>query len=217
MQESSGNTAEAPEKMHHGSDSPEEEDIPILVPGAPAMAMFVPLEENLFEPFDVPQKKSDRLRLSQQNIEKHTAAVEQNIRYIYEREHRRILQHANKLEATNGVFEITTGLMPGEEELIMEYVNAPIPRDADYSNRHLSTYAYPEIPGDLPPRQAALHWSLYNAGQALVQLGGYATHAQEIKNHYKAALEKELAQEEASANHRQDGGPARSEKRQRIA
>ncbi|KAK2047528.1 hypothetical protein LZ31DRAFT_573927 [Colletotrichum somersetense] len=207
MQESSGNTAEVLGKAHHGSQSPEEEDIPILVPGAPAMAMFVPLEESLFEPFDPPQKESDRLKLYQQNIEKHTAAVEQNIRYIYEREQRRILQHAKKLEATIGVFETTTGLMPGEEDLIMANVNAPIPHGANYSNHHLSTYTYPEIPCDLPPRQAALHWSFYNAGQALVQLGGYAAHAQEIRNHYKTALERELAQEESSANHGQEEEP----------
>ncbi|KAK1987813.1 hypothetical protein LZ30DRAFT_701027 [Colletotrichum cereale] len=205
MQDSSGNPAEAPEKARSGSNSPEEEDIPVLVPGAPAMAMFVPLEESLFDPLDAPQKESDRLKLSLQNIEKHTAAVEQNLIHIYEREHRRILQHANKVEATVGVFETTAGLMPGDEELIREYVNAPIPHGADYNNRHLSTYAYPEIPGDLPPRQAALHWSLYNTGQALAQVGGYAAHAQEIKNHYKKALEKELAREESSASHGEDG------------
>ncbi|GKT57018.1 NADH-ubiquinone oxidoreductase 78 kDa mitochondrial precursor [Colletotrichum tofieldiae] len=210
MQESSGNPAETPEKARGGSDSPEEEDKPILLPGAPAMAMFVPLEESLFEPFEAPQNKSDRLKLCQENIEKHTAAVAQNITHMYEREHKRILQHAKKLEATLGVWETTPGLMPGDEELIMEYVNAPIPKDADYSDRHLSTYAYPEIPGDMPPRQAALHWSLYNAGQALIQLGGYATHAQEIKNHYMTALEKELALEESSSDNKQDGGPARS-------
>ncbi|KAK1965263.1 hypothetical protein LY78DRAFT_658485 [Colletotrichum sublineola] len=209
MPESSGNPAEAPVKAHNGSDSLEEEDIPMLVPGAPAMAMFVPLEESLFEPFDPPQKESDRLRACQQNIEKHTAAVEQNIIYIYEREHRRILQHANKLEATMGIFETTVGLIPGEDELITEYVKAPSPHGADYNTRHLSTYTYPEAPGDLPPRQAALNWSLYNTGQALSQLGGYAAHAQEIKNHYKTALERELAQEESSGNHGQDGEPVR--------
>ncbi|GKT46967.1 uncharacterized protein ColSpa_07148 [Colletotrichum spaethianum] len=208
MQENSGNPAETPAKARGGNDSPEEE-IPILMPGDPAMAMFVPLEESLFEPFDPPQNKSDRLKLCQQNIEKHTAAVEQNITHMYEREHQRILQHAKKLEATMGVWETTAGLMPGDEDLIMEYVDAPIPHDADYSNRHLSTYAYPEIPGDMPPRQAALHWSLYNAGQALIQLRGYATHAQEIKNHYKTALEKGLAHDESSDNGR-NGEPARS-------
>ncbi|KAK1998357.1 hypothetical protein LX36DRAFT_607136 [Colletotrichum falcatum] len=211
MQGIPGNPGEAPKEAHNSGDFPEEEDIPMLVPGAVAMAMFVPLEESLFEPFDAPQKESDRLKLCQQNIEKHTAAVEQNIRYIYEREHRRILQHAKKLEASIGVIETTTGLMPGEEEVIMEYVNAPIPHDASYKDRHLSTYVCPEAPGDLPPRQAALNWSLYNAGQALVQLGGYASHAQEkLKQHYKTALERELVQERESANHGQDGEPAQS-------
>ncbi|GJD01713.1 acyl CoA binding protein [Colletotrichum higginsianum] len=210
MQENSGSPIEASEKARDNSDPMEEEDIPMLMSGAPAMAMFVPLEESLFEPFDAPTNEVDRLKLRQRNIEKHTAIVEQNLVYIYEREHGRILQHAKKLEASQGVHEITTGLMPGEEELIMEYVNAPVPHGADYSNRHLSTYACPELPGEMPPRQAALHWSLYNCGQALIQLAGYASHAQEIKSHYKTALERELALEKSAANKEPEGEPSRS-------
>ncbi|KAJ0167296.1 hypothetical protein CTA2_3358 [Colletotrichum tanaceti] len=207
MQEKSDNPVEASEKARDDSDPmEEEEDIPFLLPGAPAMAMFVPLEESLFEPFDAPNNEVDRLKLRQQNLENHTAAVEQNLVYIYEREHRRILQHAKKLEAANGVHEITTGLMTGEDDLIMEHVKAPVPHDADYSNRHLSTYACPDVPGEMPPRQAALDWSLYNCGQALFQLAGYANHAQEIKTYYKTALERELALEKSAANNQPEGG-----------
>lgn len=210
MQESAGASAEPSDKARAVSDPLDDEDIPMIQPGVPAMAMFVPLESSLFEPFDAPRDKIDRLEICQQNIEKHSAAVQQNILLVYEREHRRILRHAKTLEASTGFVETTAGLLPGEDELIMSNVEAPMPAGADYSDRHMSTYNMPDLPPDLPPRQAALQWSLYNSGQALNQLAGYASHAQEIKDHYRTALQKELALQGLSAKNQQESEPARS-------
>ncbi|OLN92126.1 hypothetical protein CCHL11_01497 [Colletotrichum chlorophyti] len=164
------------------------------------MAIFVPLEESLLEPFEAPKTEVDRLKLSQQNIEKHIPAVEQNLVFTYLREHRRILQHAKELERAAGVIiYITPGLVPGDEELMMPNVEAPMPPGADYSDRHLPTACVPELPADCPPRLAAIQWSLFNAAQALNQLGGYAGHAQELREHYRVALERELARDQSAS------------------
>ncbi|KAK1481301.1 acyl CoA binding protein [Colletotrichum cuscutae] len=183
----------------------EEEDIPQAVP---ALAMFVPLEESLFDPYDAPRTEIERIKLCQENLEKHTAAVEQNLVFVYEREHKRILQVAKQEEAEKGFIETPAGLMQGEEALIMESVHAPIPPGADYNDRHLSTYKPPETPQVMPPRPSALQWSLYNAGQAVGQLHGYHNHAQELKEPYQEMLNAAL--KASSADQGQGGEPARS-------
>ncbi|KAJ0304095.1 hypothetical protein COL5a_005229 [Colletotrichum fioriniae] len=183
----------------------EEEDI---LQAVPALAMFIPLEESLFDPYDAPRTEIERIKLCQENLEKHTAAVEQNLVFVYEREHRRILQVAKQEEAENGFIETPAGLMQGEEALIMDSVHAPIPPGADYNDRHLSTYKPPETPQVMPPRPSALQWSLYNAGQAVSQLHGYTNHAQELKEPYQEMLKAALAA--SSANQGQGDEPARS-------
>ncbi|KAK1508517.1 acyl CoA binding protein [Colletotrichum tamarilloi] len=183
----------------------EEEDIPQAVP---ALAMFVPLEESLFDPYDAPRTEIERIKLCQENLEKHTAAVEQNLVFVYEREHKRILQVAKQEEAEKGFIETPVGLMQGEEALIMESVHAPIPPGADYNDRHLSTYKPPETPQVMPPRPSALQWSLYNAGQAVGQLHGYHNHAQELKEAYQEMLNAVL--KASFADQGQGDEPARS-------
>ncbi|KAF6827982.1 hypothetical protein CPLU01_08802 [Colletotrichum plurivorum] len=169
-----------------------EEQIPVFQPGSQAMAMFVPLEHSLFDPFDAPKTKAEQLKASLENMEKHSAAVQDNIMFIYERERRRILRHAKILEGANGIVETDVGISAQEEEAMMTFVDAPMPSDADYSTRYLSTYTAPNAPPECPPRQAAILWSLYNAGQELDQLAGYGAHAQGILDEYKKALAQEL-------------------------
>ncbi|OHE99246.1 hypothetical protein CORC01_05527 [Colletotrichum orchidophilum] len=210
MQEGAGDQSTKPGKAGTAGDHLEEKDSSTIPQAVPVMAMFVPLEESLFDPFDPPRNAIDRIKLSQEKLEKHTAAVEQNILFIYEREHQRISQVAKQEEAQKGFIETPAGLMQGEEALIMESVHAPVPPGVDYSDRHLSTYKAPDLPQVLPPRQAALQWSLYNAGQAVGQLTGYAGHAEEIKEPYRKMLERQAAQEALPASTSQDDEPARS-------
>ncbi|KAK1639817.1 hypothetical protein BDP81DRAFT_421894 [Colletotrichum phormii] len=208
MRETTSDQSTRPGKAGAAGDytEEEEEDIPQAVP---ALAMFVPLEESFFDPFDAPGTEIERIKLGQENLEKHTAAVEQNLVFVYEREHRRILNVAKQEEAEKGFIETPAGLMQGEEALIMESVHAPIPPGADYSDRHLSTYKPPEAPQQvMPPRPSALQWSLYNAGQAVGQLNGYAGHAQELKEAYQEMLNDAL---KASPDNKGQGDePARS-------
>ncbi|KAL0941013.1 uncharacterized protein CTRU02_203776 [Colletotrichum truncatum] len=192
------------------NDPLEDEDIPIYQEGTETMAMFVPLEHSLFEPFEPPRDKVDRLKVSLETFEKHSAAVSANLEFVYERERRRIIRHAQGLEATDGVVETNAGLEPRDEELMMAYVEAPMPPGADYNNRHLSTYRPPSPPQVCPPRQAAIRWSLFNAGQALQQVTGYAAHAQTIKDSYQASIQREQNSAGGQAANREEGKDARN-------
>ncbi|KAF9877723.1 hypothetical protein CkaCkLH20_04858 [Colletotrichum karsti] len=177
----------------------EEEDIPTFQAGCQSMAMFVPLEESLFEPFEEPKTKLDRLKASVENVDKQAAGVQENIRYIYERERRRIVRLANKLEAANGLVETDLGIAPDDRAIMMAYVEAAFPPGADFSTRTQSTYTIPEKPPTtgLPPRQGAILWSLYNTGQALIQMCGYMDLAQKFLDEYHKEIEEETAALEA--------------------
>ncbi|KAK1689854.1 hypothetical protein BDP55DRAFT_651809 [Colletotrichum godetiae] len=209
MRETTGDLSKRPGKTGTAGDYTEEEEEEDIQQAVPALAMFVPLEESLFDPFDAPGTEIERIKLGQKNLEKHTAAVEQNLVFVYEREHKRILKLAEQEEAEKGFIETPAGLMQGEEALIMESVHAPIPPGADYNDRHLSTYKPPEAPQQvMPPRPSALQWSLYNAGQAVGQLNGYAGHAQELKEAYQEMLNDALKASPANNGHEDE--PARS-------
>ncbi|KAL2882418.1 hypothetical protein SGCOL_002158 [Colletotrichum sp. CLE4] len=209
MRETTGDLSKRPGKAGAAGDYTEEEEEEDIQEAVPALAMFVPLEESLFDPFDAPGTEIERIKLGQKNLEKHTAAVEQNLVFVYEREHKRILKLAEQEEAEKGFIETPAGLMQGEEALIMESAHAPIPPGADYNDRHLSTYKPTEAPQQvMPPRPSALQWSLYNAGQAVGQLNGHAGHAQELKEAYQEMLNDALKASPANNGHEDE--PARS-------
>ncbi|TDZ37953.1 hypothetical protein C8035_v001131 [Colletotrichum spinosum] len=170
----------------------EDEEIPQFQTGSEAIAIFVPLEESLFEPFEPPKTELDRHKACLGNMEKYSLEVKKNLKQIYERERRRIRQHARQTEAKHGVKGTPFGLPAAEEALVLASVEAPMTPGEDYINRSTSTYMPPGPPPEFPPRQAAIAWSLYNVGQEWVQFGGYTAFAQSIMDESKAGIAKEI-------------------------
>ncbi|KAF0330918.1 nadh-ubiquinone oxidoreductase 78 kda mitochondrial precursor [Colletotrichum asianum] len=195
---SGGKAGDAPSNAAGEASNPleEEEYIPSLRANAQAMAIFVPLEESLFEPSEAPKTNGERLEKTIDKLDKHFAAVQVNIMLVYERERRRIIQVAKKMEAMNGPIETDTSLTPHDQEVLQAYIEAPLPPGANYAAYHSrtqTTYTAPVAPPEnLPARQGAIQWSLYNAGQGLVQIYGYHEHAENILAGYRAALKKEV-------------------------
>ncbi|KAL3302494.1 NADH-ubiquinone oxidoreductase 78 kDa subunit mitochondrial [Colletotrichum asianum] len=195
---SGGKAGDAPSNAAGEASNPleEEEYIPSLRANAQAMAIFVPLEESLFEPSEAPKTNGERLEKTIDKLDKHFAAVQENIMFVYERERRRIIQVAKKMEAMNGPVETDTSLTPHDQEVLQAYIEAPLPPGANYAAYHSrtqTTYTAPVAPPEnLPARQGAIQWSLYNAGQELVQIYGYHEHAENILAGYRAALKKEV-------------------------
>uniref|UniRef100_L2GE57 NADH-ubiquinone oxidoreductase 78 kDa subunit, mitochondrial n=1 Tax=Colletotrichum fructicola (strain Nara gc5) TaxID=1213859 RepID=L2GE57_COLFN len=154
---SGGKAGDAPSNAAGEASNPleeEEEYIPSLRANAQAMAIFVPLEESLFEPSEAPKTNGERLEKTIDKLDKHFAAVQENIMFVYERERRRIIQVAKKMETVNGPVETDTSLTPHDQEVLQAYIEAPLPPGANYAAYHSrtqTTYTAPVAPPENLP------------------------------------------------------------------
>lgn len=132
----------ATESSRRGSvGSNADEDMPPPALDTINPMVFVPLEDSLFKPFEIPRTKTERLELTMKRLNKYSDGMDENIWHSMRRERDRVYQklrlshkqdnkhdhrHHNKLPRP-------TGILPEEVESMVENLAAPAVPDKDYS------------------------------------------------------------------------------------
>lgn len=188
-----------------GNCNPSDMDIDLAADNMPSQAsasripplqnivpsIFVPLQEDITQPVDLPRDRIDRLEWILNTIKSQRAGVRENMIYLFEREKDRILAEALEKEAATGPPDTRIGLSPDEVDWVIGNMEAPHQAGLDYNIQ------------DMPPRSVGVHvpglshreetvWKLLELVEhAVAQTRGYSKHMSDIQAYYLGKLEKE--------------------------
>lgn len=155
-------------------------------------SVFVPIEEDLTEPVDLPRDRVDRLKWILNTIESQRTGVSENLMYIFERERDRILAEAQEREAISGPPDMRRGLHPNEADQVISNMSTPHQPGRNY---HVESMGPPSIeelePRPLSNREEAVWKLLELVERALDQTQGYDKAMDTKRGYYLGMLEKE--------------------------
>ncbi|KAK4101022.1 hypothetical protein N658DRAFT_496722 [Parathielavia hyrcaniae] len=168
------------------------ETIPRLTTDAPAI--FVPIPHDMLNS-EPPQNRIERLKRILETIDYQREGVEENLMFMYEREKKRIMLEAAKLEQAQGPPKIRPGLPPSELENIIANMETPAQPGGNYNlQRYPPTAdAKTPMPPNLSLRDSTVRDILIVVQRGLNDLERFEEFMAGIKNHYLGLLERETA------------------------
>ena len=169
--------------------SPPAERIPPLTNFVPSL--FVPLEDDITQPGDIPRTRVERLKRIIETIDSQRAGVRENMMYLFERERDRIRIDAWEQELAEGEPESRAGLPPDEVDWMIGNMEAPHQPDLDYNIRDMPPRATGrQVPG-MTPREKTADRLFDLVEQAVAETQGYDKHMGDIRNYYVSMLDRE--------------------------
>lgn len=154
-------------------------------------SIFVPLEEDLTQPIDLPRDRVERLKWILDTIESQRTGVLENMLYLIERERDRILAEALENEVATGPPDTRKGLPPDEVDWVISNMEAPHQPDLNYNIQDLPPRTLGvQVPG-LSNREQAVWQLLELVERAVSETRGYDKHMGDIRAYYLGMLEKE--------------------------
>ncbi|KAK4120824.1 hypothetical protein N657DRAFT_648618 [Parathielavia appendiculata] len=180
------------------------ETIPPLTNDAPAI--FVPIRDDILNS-EPPQNRIERLKRILETIDYQREGVKENLMCMYEREKKRIMLEAAKLEQAQGPPRIRPGVPPSELEQIIANMETPAEPGKNYN---LQTYPPAAEPANLSLRDRTVVDILRVVERGLSDLESFEGFMADIKNHYLGLLERETARIEEAGKRPEERSGFRS-------
>jgi hypothetical protein len=184
------NTTLPPPRPDGGSAALDDQEIAPKVTSV-VPAIFIPLREDITQPFDVPRGRIERAKSVLESIEFHRADVRQGILHLTELERRRILRENRKWEAEHGPPENQGGVPPEEADAMIANMSAPVWEGYDYSIDPSALRPNFNAIKETPDRADTIRQLKRVMEEGLNHLVGYEGHMEGIKKRWTEALDKE--------------------------
>ncbi|KAL2264277.1 hypothetical protein VTK26DRAFT_8480 [Humicola hyalothermophila] len=180
-----------PAQSSNGYEPKPSERIPPLTNIAPAI--FVPLRQDLFED-EPPRDRVDRVKRLLAVIDYQREGVLENLLYMFEREKRRVVQHAAVTEQALPTPRFAPGALPPDEaDAIIANMEALAEPGVDYNIREMPLVdGSATIPPETPLRDKTVMELINVVEKAVSDLHGFDGYMRGIKERYLKCLEREL-------------------------
>lgn len=175
-------------------DGAESENIPTLTSIVPSI--FIPLEDDLLDPFEPPKDRIERLQRILANIDMHERKVIDNVMWMVEREKRRIMMEAKREEDSTHPPEAQLGIEPGETNLLIQNMRAAPEPSVDYNVVEAQLPRHDVVPPNISHRENTTRQLLHVVEEANRNIQGYRSHMKVAKDFYRERLQQEIARDD---------------------
>lgn len=172
----------------------ESENIPTMTTIVPSM--FTPLEDDLLDRLEPPKDRIERLQRILENIDTHEKKVLDNALWMVEREKRRIIIEAKRVEESFYPPEAQLGIDPDETDILIQNMRAAPEPGVDYNVMEIQLPRHDIVQPNFSHREDTTRQLLDLVEKASRSMEHYKTRMKAAKDFYQDRLQKEITRDE---------------------